>query len=196
VNLLDNALSKLQDPQSRMNFENLFADYAGLEHGQVLIYAPPKKMNNKVARMNVIWDGEEKLFCEINDPIIEPRLKEILKAHELLWTISIIVKPGVSGVSNEVKRLLTDSFRAEFLCPVDEQPGERQRLFEIIIDNELDSQGNAGETKVTQYKQKRKDAAESLQLVAKRGAGGSSFKTELKKVLRQFFPETPEVSKG
>lgn len=112
IKFKDHALQVLSDPNHRREFEDELAEKIDTKPGSVLVYAPPSNMNLKLARMNVRWKGADTQFCEIDDPIIRPRLDEILRAHEMLWGIWLFCEPTLSP---NQRALAIEEFKLRFL---------------------------------------------------------------------------------
>ena len=142
----ENTLTLLADRNTRREVEDELAAEIGEEPGSVLIYAPPYTMNMKVARVNVRWKGRDTILSEIDDPVIEPRLREILTAHQMLWGIWIfaredIVKDSVGDFHEETTNsfpfnrveMIVESFRLRFLVSTHERIERQQRLYERIL---------------------------------------------------------------
>lgn len=119
----DKAMKKLGNPDERYRIENELANEIGLNDGDVLIYAPPPKMNMKLAQMNVVWKGQPKELNDIDDPVVQPRLKTILDAHRNLWAIHLLVNPDFSDQKGEAARR---AFKARFLTSATRR-GARKR---------------------------------------------------------------------
>jgi hypothetical protein len=113
IKFKDHALAELKNPEQRRIYEDALAEKIGVEAGSILIYAPPSGMNLKLAHMNVRWSGGDMPLCKIDDPVISPRLKEILKAHELLWGIWLI---GDSTLTDTQKTILVEDFKLTYLA--------------------------------------------------------------------------------
>ena len=114
VRFKEHVLNTLRDPFTRNRIENTMAVEIGHQPGSVLLYAPPSTMNMKVAKVNVHWEGHDTTLSQIVDPIVAPRLKAILKAHQLLWGIWIFAVTEVAE-DEHLKELLVSSFKTRFL---------------------------------------------------------------------------------
>lgn len=131
------ALRTLSHPGTRRGFENWYAALLGRRPGEVLIYAPPAKMNMKVAQVNVEWEGEDTTLSEIDDPVVKPRLRTILTAHENLWCILLLLAPDMGDADSEEDakwqrleeiRWLKEAFRLDFLVPEGDEKKVQQEL--------------------------------------------------------------------
>ena len=130
----DNALKLLGDRNGRKEIEDTFAEEIGESPGSVLIYAPPYTMNMKVAKVNVRWKGKDTILSEIDDPVVQPRLREILKAHQMLWGIWII---GTDKLIEEQKAMLLESFKLKFLVTENTQLERQEAHVERIIERQM-----------------------------------------------------------
>ncbi len=124
---LDSAYLRLADPTSRRSLEDQLATEIGAQPGDVILYAPDKRMNLKAAKMKVLWQGNPKSLNEIDDQIIAPKLKVILDAHQMLWAIHVIVSPEMPESQRE---LLSTACEIEFLCPPDKKYARQQKYYE------------------------------------------------------------------
>lgn len=101
---------------ARNELENQITKEIGAEEGDVLIYAPPREMNMKWAETKIEWYGEDKILCQIADPIITPRFNQIIKAHKSLWKIYVIINPNLKEEKNKHKHcLLEEACRYHFI---------------------------------------------------------------------------------
>jgi HD superfamily phosphohydrolase len=92
-NIYDEHIKPLsQDPSRRRQLEDQLAHEIGGQPGDVLLYIPSKEkgMNMKAADMLVLWEGQPKRLREITDPIVSPRLNQIIGAHKALWGVYVI----------------------------------------------------------------------------------------------------------
>jgi hypothetical protein len=118
--------------ENRRKIENRIAEEIGVDPGDVLIYAPPRRMNMKAAQTKVIWNGAPSELQDIDDKIVGPRLAKIIEAHEALWRIYIIHSRQLN--SNQLS-LLRDAWELNFKCNEhDRKDHEQKYLKEIIID--------------------------------------------------------------
>jgi hypothetical protein len=125
VDLREAALSQLRDPNGRKTIEDDIAALAGVNPGDVLIYPASLKMNSKVAEVLVRWKGKKLKLSEIDDHILQPRLKLTQDAHNSLWFIGLLYPKELS--SEEVYRIRS-AFEAYFL-PVHEK---RQKFVPLV----------------------------------------------------------------
>jgi HD superfamily phosphohydrolase len=128
------ALAILTDPNGRREFEDELSEKIDVAPGSILVYAPPSNMNLKLAMMNVRWKGADMHLCEIDDPVIRPRLDEILRAHEMLWGISLIGEPTLS---DDQKALAVEEFKLRFLVGDADEHQRRLKQAEALIDLHL-----------------------------------------------------------
>ncbi len=139
-NAKDLAIQVLGPAESRRLIENEFAERIGAEPGDVLIYAPALDMNPKTAEMNVRWHGQDKKFKDIDDPIIKPRLQQIIDSHHMLWGIHLVASRAIAKDSKR-RDLLRDAFETQFLCPRIEQHKRRLDHNEKLVDFALSNDG-------------------------------------------------------
>jgi HD superfamily phosphohydrolase len=125
VDLRESALSQLRDPAGRKMIEDDIARLAGVNSGDVLIYPANLKMNSKVAEVLVRWKGKKLKLSEIDDHILQPRLKLTQDAHNSLWFIGLMYPKELSA--EEVYRIKS-AFEAYFL-PVHER---RQKFVPLV----------------------------------------------------------------
>jgi len=180
------ALNILGDPQKRRKWEDLVASQVGAKPGEILVYAPPEKMNNKVAQMNVLWKGVEHKLSDIDDEIIKPRLEQILEAHRKLWNIYLIASPKIRD-DEECKELIIEAFKAEFLCPDDDRSKAEISYLAKIIEKELAQSIRAGykPENMMAHKALVCDAAAELQKLAANDS--RSFVNQLDTLLKKRF---------
>lgn len=99
-------------PAHRLALENEIAEFINCNPGDILIYAPSKDMNQKVAKMKVLHNGGVKTLEEIGDPIVSGQLELTRKAHCALWSIQLLAK---RGLSDGAIRDAVELFKAELL---------------------------------------------------------------------------------
>ena len=132
--LKDHAVELLRNRAERRRFENAYATVLGKPPGTVLIYAPPPEMNLKVARVNVHWDGRDKVLSDVRDGVIEGRLTNVLAAHQKLWGIRLIVDRCLN--EKEIQ-LLQEAFELDFLVPEDREKERRYAYARRLIQHRL-----------------------------------------------------------
>lgn len=132
--VVDEILSKFTKPGDRREFEDRVALEIGAKEGDVLLYCPPDKMNLKVARMKVIWEGREVELSEVSDPIIQPRLKEIISAHQRLWGVWVFVSPSLD---QDQRHLVRQACDLRFVTPDSEREVRARQYYELLVDREL-----------------------------------------------------------
>ena len=128
------ALNKVKDANARRMLENRLAEELGVSHGDIVIYAPSRKMNRKEAGMKILWNGKPSVLKDIDFHPISDRLSQILKAHEGLWGIRIITRPGLTDEQLELLRIACD---IEFVTPEKELEQRRKRYYERITEVRL-----------------------------------------------------------
>lgn len=127
--------SQFIDPNARWKLENTIAEEIGADPGDVLIYAPPRPMNSKAAEMRVEWKGQAKRLRDIDDPIMQPRLKQIIDSHEMLWKLYIFANHSLTAPQ---KRLLLRACEIHFVCPNDTRTEKVQEYYEAILAAQLE----------------------------------------------------------
>ncbi|MCY4075914.1 MAG: HD domain-containing protein [Acidobacteria bacterium] len=180
--VLREATDMLGHPKSRSEFEDRVADEVGAKKGDVLIYCPPEKMNLKVARMNVQWKGKEIEFGKIDDPIIGPRLTEIIDAHQRLWGVWVFVSPALT---DEQRNLVRKACDLQLVTASDQLDTKRREYYRNLVDNTLQRQERkieAGTTKA--YHTQREQVVDDMMATAR---DARTFKRRLQASVRQHF---------
>jgi hypothetical protein len=135
--ILEDVVRTYSDPECRREFEDRVAGEVGAKAGDILIYCPPKAMNMKLAGMKVIWEGRECEFREIGDPVIKPRLAEIVAAHERLWGVWILVSPELDDDQRHLVRLACN---LQLITPRAERSVREREYYSALADRELKRQ--------------------------------------------------------
>jgi hypothetical protein len=135
--ILEDVVQTYADPERRREFEDRIACEVGAQAGDILIYCPPKTMNLKLAGMKVIWEGRECEFREIGDPVIRPRMAEILAAHERLWGVWILVSPELDDEQRHLVRLVCN---LQLITPRAERSIREKEYYLALVDRELKRQ--------------------------------------------------------
>jgi hypothetical protein len=91
-------------------------------------------MNLKVARMKVVWEGEEIELTAVSDPVIQPRLREIITAHQRLWGVWVFVSSTLDEEQRHLVRLACD---LQFVTPDSERPVRIRQYYELLVDRQL-----------------------------------------------------------
>ena len=184
--VLDAVAGILSNPEKRAEFEDRVAEEIGSPKGYVLVYCPPTKMNMKAASMNVIWKGKEMAFEDIDDSIIEPRLKEILSAHEQLWGVWLLAS---AELDEEQRSLAREAFELAFLTPGEQEGAKRREYYGHLVDRSLRSEELAIEPLAPgDYQTHRNDVvADMLATASER----RPFTTRLRGSIRKHFLQKP-----
>ncbi len=132
--ILEEVLQTCTNPERRREIEDRIAREIGAAEGDILIYCPPRNMNLKPAGMKVVWEGRECEFRDIGDPVIGPRLAEILAAHERLWGVWILVSPELDQEQRHLARLACD---LRLVTPRAERPRREREYYALLVDREL-----------------------------------------------------------
>jgi len=138
--------------------------------------------------MKVIWNGTESSLKNINDPVIQPRLKQILDAHERLWGISIIASRNL----NEGQRdLLRRACHLNFKCGKEDLEQRRQEYYQAIVKaSVLSSEQSLGTP--AQHEESLRGAAAELFAVK---TDKRPFRTRLNDAIRKHF-RRPSAADG
>lgn len=157
IKFKDRALQVLSDPYARRGFEDELTEKIDAKPGSVLIYAPPPNMNMKVAKMNVRWKGADTHFFEIDDPVIRPRLDEILRSHEMLWGIWMICERTLSPTQ---RALAVEEFKLRFLVRDADQHQRRMKHAEALIEIHLAKSATQFKGDIATLLKRKHDVAE------------------------------------
>ena len=134
-NGLNHALTQLLNPETRRLYEDELALNLGVNKGSIIIYAPPKKMNAKIAMMNIVHQSQYvkyKDYCDKNDGVAGSRLRNIINSHSKLWAIQVIVDPN--EVYGERLTLLKKGFRYKFVTPEQDRNEKRLDYYKDLFD--------------------------------------------------------------
>ena len=183
------ALEALRDPQTRWDFENWCAAVVGRRPGSVLVYAPSKKMNVKVAQVNVHWKGADTTLSEIDDPVVQPRLGTVVKAHESLWSIRLM---AVRDMQAEDVRLLKEAFELAFLVPDGEERARREAHAEQIVERGIAELDGGVRVSPATYRAAIRECAEPLLETAR----GSDAQAKLSAAIRNVTRKLKLVSES
>ncbi len=192
LSVLEAVTQTLGRPKNRTEFEDRVADEIGAPKGSVLVYCPPREMNLKIARMNVIWKGREMEFRKIDDPIIKPRLDEIISAHEQLWSVWLLVS---RTLDEHQERLVADAFALEFLTPSDQKTTKQKEYYGRLVERELRERSHKVALENTRADQERRDSVvDEMVAIA---SDNRAIRTRLKASIRRHFrPEVKDASPG
>ena len=187
LSVLEAVTKPLSHPESRTEFEDRVAEEIGAARGSVLVYCPPEKMNLKIARMNVMWKGHEMEFGTIDDPIIGPRLKEIVSAHRQLWGVWLLGSRSLDGRQGE---LAGEAFELEFLTPAGQKATKRREYYGHLVDRALRHENRRMVPANTRTYQERRD--EVVDDMMAKASDNRRFETRLKASIRQRFPHSAQ----
>jgi len=186
VNFKDRAHVQVNDPSRRKQLEDRLCDEINRPRGAVLLYSPDPRMNLKVARMKVWWNGSAIPFEKIDDEIIQPRLEQILDAHRKLWGIHVFVD---EQLDEEEKALVRDALDVEFVLDDKERERRRREYYEKIFERSL----SAAEVEFEipradkEYRDMKRQAADALAAAADKRSGDETFAERLAAVQAQFL---------
>ncbi len=178
--VLEEAVRTCTNPERRKAVEDQIAREAGGVEGDVLVYCPPRTMNLKPAGTKVIWEGKACEFREIGDPLIRPRLAEILSAHQHLWGVWILVNPRLDEAQ---RRLVRQAFDLRLVTPKSERPAKEREYYSSLVDRELKRRNLPLDSTGRLYAA-RAAAVQELAAAAKEGCPLSERLAEI--VSRQF----------
>jgi HD superfamily phosphohydrolase len=130
-------LQRFTKASERREFEDRVALEVGAAEGDVLLYCPPDKMNLKIAQMKVVWEGAEIELSAVSDPIIQPRLKEIVTAHQRLWGVWVFVNPRLDEAT---KHLIRQACDLQFVTPESERAVRTRQYYELLVDRQLQTE--------------------------------------------------------
>jgi uncharacterized protein len=185
VNIFAELRKRLEDPLSRRKVEDNLADIVGAERGDVLVYAPETKMNQKVAAMRVFWRGEQRTFSDVDDPVVQLRLEAVLHAHKKLWGINLIAR---ADFTSDQKATLARYFTAQFFQPAATRSASIDRILREVIE------GFMVREDVSQPTNARERAAKVDEVLADlRGQshGVENFSEQLRGSVRRVFGWDP-----
>lgn len=177
------ALAKVADPKARTSIENQLADEIGVDYGDIIIYAPGKKMNRKEAGMKVLWKGEPNILGKIDDRVIAPRLRQILDAHDALWAIQVITSPHLTAEQVELLKLACDAL---LLSSGEDLERKQEYYYERLIESRLAKINANFSGPIAEYQQRKAEAARALTTTAR---DSRPFKEKLEAILNRFFPQ-------
>lgn len=174
--------NRIGNPDNKREFENQVADIIGAEPGDVLLYAPTRKMNRKEAEMNVLWEGHPAQLKEIDDPVVRPRLNATLDAHKLLWSIRLLVRPSLTP---EQRQLAQDLCEIELLSHKREQVTKQRAAYRHVVERALAADNRQIPRIAREYEQKVLEVVEEL-LVP--GHKALPFSKRLRTAIGRVFP--------
>jgi hypothetical protein len=189
VDFIDTAHGKVRIPAERKRLEDRLCDELDIDRGSILLYGPDRKMNLKVARMKVLWNGRAIEFKDINDEIISPRLAQIINAHQKLWGIHVFVRDDLDETQ---RQLVREALEIEFLTSDDQQQRRRDAYYTRIVELSLVREGSqfVMPDNPAEFIGLKESAGAELAAVANSLSGDETFGTRRRRVLRQFFKST------
>jgi HD superfamily phosphohydrolase len=174
--------ARIGNPSERREFENQLADIIGAQPGDVLLYAPTRKMNRKEAEMNVLWEGHPAQLKDIDDAVVQPRLHATLDAHKLLWSIRLLVR---SSLTREQRQLAQDLCEIELLSHKREQSTKQRTVYKQVVERALAADDRRIPTSAREYEQRVGEVVDELLIPAHRGA---PFSKRLTAAVGRVFP--------
>ncbi len=97
----------------RVQAEDELASFAGLNHGEVLIYCPPANMALKAAKVLVEWNEQVLALREVPESALDLGLRSLLDSHRKLWGLHVFARPEVPAVQmNRLRRMCEAKFSA------------------------------------------------------------------------------------
>ena len=183
---------RLGDASARREFENEIADVIKAQPGDVLIYAPTRKMNRKEANMNVFWEGEPQRLKDIKDQIVQPRLAATLDAHRLLWSIRLFARDTLTP---EQRQLAIDMCEIELVSHAEEKIRRKPPLYVRVVENALAADDRTAPSSSVERK-KAIDAVVEELVTGRHEPKPKAFSTVLRESLDAHFPKvTPPKDK-
>ncbi len=144
------------------------ADILGAQPGDVLIYAPTRKMNRKEAEMNVLWEGHPTQFKNIDDPVVRPRLNATLDAHKLLWSIRLLVRRSLTPAQQQ---LALDLCEIELLSHTRERTEKQRTLYSQVVQKALATENRRIPSSATEHQERVGKIVRELMVTGHRLAG-------------------------
>lgn len=184
TNQYNAARERIGDPNDRREFENRVADIIGAEPGDVLVYAPTRKMNRKEAEMNVLWKGKTVAFKDIDDVMVRPRLTATLDAHELLWSIRLLLRRSLTSAQRHLARQLCE---LELMSSSEDREETQRTLYTSIVENSLDAQDRKIPTSAGEFRKQVTATVETLMATAYKSA--EPFSVALRVEIQRNFPQ-------
>jgi hypothetical protein len=178
----------LDDADQRRRIEDELSAVVLGSPGDVLIYAPPTRMNLKVARMRVLWNGRHTTFKKIDDPIVHTRLTAVEDAHKMLWCVNLIAR----GLSEDKKVRLNRYFAARFFEADPEKSKRatdrvlRDVVEEFMVDNSVPQPSDP-------LDRRSKVDAVVVEMSTAFHGGKGTFKDRLEAAVRGHFGYTPSA---
>ena len=170
--------------KERRELENLLAEILVVRPGDVLIYAPARKMNLKEADMRVRWKGNQCALKMVDDPVVEKRLAAIIDAHGKLWAMRLL---AVRTLTPQQRELAHDFMDAELMTlDSGEREMKRRNLCSRIISERLEADDRPQSSSPKIHRQRVAHAADEL-LLSYHNA--SKFSDLLQQVINQNFPK-------
>jgi hypothetical protein len=83
------------DPAYRLRMERHIGALLGLDDADLLVHCPHSEMAMKFAGMKVFWNGAIRSLGDCtDDELIGSKLAMILRSHENLWALRVVLHPG------------------------------------------------------------------------------------------------------
>lgn len=185
INQYDDVIQKrIGKPHDRREFEDQIAEIIGAEPGDVLVYAPTRKMNRKEAEMKVLWRGDPAELKDIDDPVVRPRLEATLEAHRLLWSIRLLVRPSLT---TRQRQLAQDVCEIELVTQSRERGDKLKKLYAEVVRNALTTEDRKIPSSAKALDEKVEGIVEELTAAAHQGEG---FATRLRRAIGRAFPDS------
>lgn len=184
TNQYDAARERIGNPNDRREFENRVADIIGAEPGDVLVYAPTRKMNRKEAEMNVLWKGKPVKFKDIDDVMVRPRLTATLDAHELLWSIRLLMRRSLTPAQRNLARQLCE---LELMSASEDREGTQRTLYTGIVEDSLAAHDRKIPASAGEFRKQVTATVETLMAAAHKSA--EPFSVRLQAEIQRNFPQ-------
>jgi hypothetical protein len=172
------------NPESRRSLEDQIADEIGAEPGDVLIYAPPRDMNMKVAHTKVIWNGQPITLENVKDKLLKPRLSEIIDAHKALWRIYVIHKPDLS---EKQMSLLKGACELYFKSSEKDKDFKEENYLRDAIIYGLKNHENLQSFSPPEYTRRIDQTIKYLRTLRTSGDKSKTFQDQMKSAIKTYF---------
>lgn len=180
VSVLGAVRNRLGTADLRRALENELSEQVGGKPGDLLIYVPSRGMNLKAAEMRVLWKGDARKLHEIDDPVVSPRLKTTIDAHQSLWGVSVMCSPDWSETQ---RARAVEGCRIELCTSVQHTKVARLGYYEKLVEEYVGGNGRMATMSPTEFITARQRAAELLEAKAYSG----SWSERIKGAVEQAF---------
>jgi HD superfamily phosphohydrolase len=176
--------TRVGSADARREFEDQVADIIGAQPGDILIYAPTRKMNRKEAEMNVLWEGNPKQLKDIDDPVVRPRLDATLEAHRLLWSIRLLVRRSLTPSQHKKAKRLCE---VSLLLDEEKSLTEKRAIYTEIVLETLVAENRRIPSSAPEHQERVNKVVEELMIT---GHDGVRFSKRLRGSINLHFPKS------